>query len=189
MVTDQVAAHSAFGVRVRERGALRGALLERGRPPILGVVLGECQSPRSCEARHWQREIVGAAARKVRLLRRKIGLDRGFRMQNSRSNSSSGFRTTMLSQPRRDGQSSLVSVRATASRRGGVARRTTPERGARQREGQERVATALEQKICRVAQPRLRDATDTIRDQGLLITTVEILSFQMLPTDGVSAVY
>ena len=44
-------------------------------------------------------------------------------------------------------------------------------------------------KICRVAQPRLRDATDTIRDQGLLITTVEILSFQVLPTDGVSAVY
>ena len=43
--------------------------------------------------------------------------------------------------------------------------------------------------IYRVAQPRLRNATDPIRNQGLVITTVEILSFQVLPTDGVSAVY
>ena len=32
MVTGAVAPHSAFGVRVRERSALRGALLDRDRP-------------------------------------------------------------------------------------------------------------------------------------------------------------
>jgi len=33
MVTDRIAEHSAFGVRVREHGALRGALPDRDRPP------------------------------------------------------------------------------------------------------------------------------------------------------------